>query len=601
MLFRRMFLLLLFLVVVSTFLYYITISSFINPRFISIENENIMNNLKRVVDAINRELFHLNTLSNDWAFWNDTYEYVEANNSDYEKSNLLDETFFDSKIDYICIMDLQGKKIWEKALDYQRKISFELEMKIPDTFLSSKELNNNKSLSGIIETSQGLMLLSISQILRSNKQGPSRGYFIMGKLADSHIIKLLREQTNTSFTINKTLRSDDEIFLNFKNNNYLYSTEDNTIIASHILDAIDGTRYEISLSEERILTKQGRKLVTYTWISLGGIGVAILVFFALMFHVWVLKPLLKLKEHTDQISKTAIINNRLYPYRKDEIGALSNQIEEAFANLFITRNKLMDISFQSGMREMAATYLHNLRNSITPLFLKLINIRMLSQSRNTERVDATFESLKKFEMSDEAHDYLEYLELVFRELMKLLGRINKNIDIIDSARTDFENELLKMQKFIRLENTNEMIPVSEIITDIDKIFNNKNIKLETNMIEGYDIEKLFIKTDRILFKYIYNQLVRFVMNYLQARDISLEFKLEENDTSHLFIINLEFLPAVEIDKIKNIFNRNNFQLYFDFGVDLHWCANTLKNFAGQIEAGDLTNSRQYIKILLALK
>ena len=61
---------------------------FILPSFQTLEREELLKNMDRVVQAIEREAQHLTVSAADWATWDDTYQYVQDRNDAYRESNL---------------------------------------------------------------------------------------------------------------------------------------------------------------------------------------------------------------------------------------------------------------------------------------------------------------------------------------------------------------------------------------------------------------------------------------------------------------------------------------------------------------------------------
>ena len=73
------------------------------PHLNKLETQQGIKNLSRVENRINQELELMSILASDWAEWDDTYNYVVDLNKDYETSNLVDNSLFELKIDFIFI------------------------------------------------------------------------------------------------------------------------------------------------------------------------------------------------------------------------------------------------------------------------------------------------------------------------------------------------------------------------------------------------------------------------------------------------------------------------------------------------------------------
>ena len=95
------------------------------PSFLDLERQHIDSNVQRVVHALGNELEHLSVLTNDWAAWDDTYEYIIDENAEFEVSNLIDSTFSLNKLNLIYLIDTSGQKVWGKVFadDFETPIA----------------------------------------------------------------------------------------------------------------------------------------------------------------------------------------------------------------------------------------------------------------------------------------------------------------------------------------------------------------------------------------------------------------------------------------------------------------------------------------------
>lgn len=176
------------------------------PTYIALEESAIIENLQRVKEAITREIQHLDTYCRDWAFWDDTYDYVETHAEEYEVSNLIPETFSSAKLNMILVVDATGIPVWQGTYDFRQNLELNMTSILADPatrkFLlgfpaEESQLPEHKS-TGILLTSHGPMLIASRPILTSNVQGPARGAMIMGRFLDDETISVIREQTKST-------------------------------------------------------------------------------------------------------------------------------------------------------------------------------------------------------------------------------------------------------------------------------------------------------------------------------------------------------------------------------------------------------------------
>nr|MBC7245523.1 PAS domain S-box protein [Chloroflexota bacterium] len=161
-------------------------------HFSEMEQQEVQRGVAQALNSFAHELIHLDWLVQDWAYWDDTYRFVLDGNEEYIQANLVDQTFFDSRINLILIADTSARIVFAKAFDLDR----EEEISIPEfaqdklypghPLLDHRDTTSSKV--GILQLSIGPMLVASRPILTSKNEGPIRGSFIMGRLVDKEIL-----------------------------------------------------------------------------------------------------------------------------------------------------------------------------------------------------------------------------------------------------------------------------------------------------------------------------------------------------------------------------------------------------------------------------
>jgi PAS domain S-box-containing protein len=166
----------------------------IQPAFQNLEYRQAIDDAHRVQAGLENELMSLGSIANDWASWDDTYEFAENHNRRYIESNYLDPSLLSrvSKVDLLAIFDRQGSELLNG--NFHPEIgngvtiqSFSGESP-PILSLLTPVLADETSLTGILQTDQGLLLLVARPIYDSQAQGPSRGVLIMGRFLSQSVL-----------------------------------------------------------------------------------------------------------------------------------------------------------------------------------------------------------------------------------------------------------------------------------------------------------------------------------------------------------------------------------------------------------------------------
>ncbi|GAB0056484.1 Sensor histidine kinase RcsC [Candidatus Magnetaquicoccaceae bacterium FCR-1] len=174
----------------------------IYPSFERLDEEHALENGRRSVQAIHRELHHLGLMAQDWAFWDDTYRFIEDQYPEYLSSNLAPEIFANVHVDVLFYYNQAGDVVWGHVIDDRKDIHVwpEFPVNRPDHPLRNHPdpLEGHRS---ILVTERGLLLVATFAILTSDRKGPARGTLLMGRFLDEDLVKTLREQTGVAFQL----------------------------------------------------------------------------------------------------------------------------------------------------------------------------------------------------------------------------------------------------------------------------------------------------------------------------------------------------------------------------------------------------------------
>ncbi|MFW5792520.1 MAG: CHASE4 domain-containing protein, partial [Desulfohalobiaceae bacterium] len=96
---------------------YLTSRVVILSGFERIETDIAHQNARRALNALHNELDRIDTLLIDWAFWDDTVQFVQDGNEEYEASNLVDIIFIEQSLDLIAFFTPDGTLFWGSSYD----------------------------------------------------------------------------------------------------------------------------------------------------------------------------------------------------------------------------------------------------------------------------------------------------------------------------------------------------------------------------------------------------------------------------------------------------------------------------------------------------
>lgn len=171
----------------------------------TIEREDTYKNVGRVLNAFSQEEARLNISVSDWARWNDTYEFVQGNLSEYPTQNLMDETFENFQINVMLFINRSGQFVYGEAFDLikgeEMPVPQSLEQHIGAGSLLLNHPTIRSTINGILVLPDRLMFISSWPVLTNEGEGPIQGSLIMGRYLDDVVIKRIETITQLKVTV----------------------------------------------------------------------------------------------------------------------------------------------------------------------------------------------------------------------------------------------------------------------------------------------------------------------------------------------------------------------------------------------------------------
>ncbi|MCB2184225.1 MAG: PAS domain S-box protein [Desulfobulbaceae bacterium] len=323
-----------------TFIFYALFKTVILNNFDKIETRFVNDSIARVKASIVNEAAALDTITHDWASWDDTYLFIEDRNKEYQKANIVADTFTSSaKIDYLLYFDLNANLVHGSFYDRQK----EEVASVPLEFIA--QLQGNSALfhhpgteshnEGIIILSGSPLLIAARPILNSNGDGPRKGTLLMMRLFDDERIEGIKESTRADFTIHKIGSPLPDPYSTIPLASLLKAPDTVSIaplnedrVAGYFLqnDIFGDPQLFLRLVFPRDIHIQGQRTLNYLiWSSIGTCLFFALVIFLILDRV-VLRRLATLNQDVLKISRTAQPANRVHLPGTDELATLSSSI-----------------------------------------------------------------------------------------------------------------------------------------------------------------------------------------------------------------------------------------------------------------------------------
>lgn len=172
--------------------------------FDSLENDSASQQLSRITHYIDAERADVDLLVNDWANWNDTFDYAQGEHDGYYEENLSEGYLGELGMSFGAVINGQGNLVWGEVYPANRAAK-PLDYLFPDGIRTGSVLlsptTSGELVSGLIDTERGPAIVTSSAIFKSSGIGAPGGYLIVGKLLDAHRMDIISDTMLTPVNI----------------------------------------------------------------------------------------------------------------------------------------------------------------------------------------------------------------------------------------------------------------------------------------------------------------------------------------------------------------------------------------------------------------
>ena len=325
--------------------------SIIMRSYVDLEFEQAETNAERLERAFKEDLDAIKAIVIDWAFWDDTYEFVQTGDAAYVESNLTTESFLIHSLNLIAIFDGDRNLVYGRVFDPETEELSEIPSELLDALKRHPNLLNRSikepELAGFLPLDQGPMTVASHVILTSEGEGPAQGSLLMGQYFGEAQLTTLSETTRLQvegflYNANNLLDGDlpDDVrtiapTLNSHLETIAVQTLDNNTIAKYVLisNLIGEPALILKASSDRDIYAKGQtSLHYYFWSSLV-IGVGFCLLILLLLRYLVLIRLGALSRQVSHISGTNQEPVQISLPGQDELAQLATTINWAVQQL----------------------------------------------------------------------------------------------------------------------------------------------------------------------------------------------------------------------------------------------------------------------------
>ena len=355
---------------------YIVSRTVLGSSFDELDDESARVNITRALDALAVEISAIDTFVFDWAFWDDTYAFIEDENVEYVESNLVDEMFAVTPLGLMLFINSDGRIIWGKTAasgDERPTTSLPDELVNllePDSILL-RHPDTASVVKGIVRLPVAPMLLSSRPIITSDLQGPVRGTIIMGRYLTPERIKLLAETTYLSLSVREI--ADPELPSDFTEALSAMSHEERIFVRALDSDSIAGyglvtdvfgePALAIRADMPRDIHSEGQATVRYLVVSILLAGLAFSLVTFLLIEKLILSRLSRLSLEVKRVASTDLPTARLSLSGPREVARVADGINSMLGRLEELHSEVVETERLRGKEAEAAARTEELERS----------------------------------------------------------------------------------------------------------------------------------------------------------------------------------------------------------------------------------------------
>lgn len=343
-------------------LFTIPVRTILLDSFTRLEQAQMVTDLARAENALNKQLDALANSVRDYAFSDATYAYTKSHNPSYIQSHVTTVGINNLRLNMLAIYDQSGNLLYGTGFNYERNQQEQLPSYFSDPVFPSNPLLAHKGLpeanKGIIRLPAGPMLVASLPILTNRQTGPQQGSIVVGRYISVDTQADLADTTQLSLSMDQPSKAFDSLFASSAS---IVRTVGDNVVGSALLRTFDGQPVLVlSVTSPRTVFGQGVNIVFYLAASLLVITLAFAILFIVLLERVIISRMGRLSARVAEIGAMNDPSARVSVDGADEIARLGASI-----------NRTLDTLERSGRsrRETEASYRNVVEHTAESIFV----------------------------------------------------------------------------------------------------------------------------------------------------------------------------------------------------------------------------------------
>jgi diguanylate cyclase (GGDEF)-like protein len=338
-----------------------------------LEREDAEDHVNDVCKILQSQLEDLNLVTNDYAAWDSTYEFMLHPTARYVSSDLSEDIFRTREVHLYMLVDPNFKVILAKPFTDNTRAT--LAADVAELLVAIKRRSQaEESVVGFLTLTSGPAMVAIRPVLTTRNTGPARGTLIIVRDFGPAELAKLSELASVPVSISGTIGQGADLRRGGELRHTAIETvplDDNRLLSStEIRDIWRQPRIRLQIEQNRNIWHRGQETTRNLVIGLVIVG---LLFAGA--NVWLMQQLVvrrveRLIQFTNDTQNTGL-NTRIAMRGADEIAQLGRHMNQMLQRLQNSQEKLLSV--QERLR-FEATH-----DSLTGIWNRGAALRLLDQ------------------------------------------------------------------------------------------------------------------------------------------------------------------------------------------------------------------------------
>ena len=252
---------------------YFLARSIVMRGFYSLETRQVVKDVERARNSLAAEITALANVTREWATWDDMYAFVETADPAFEKANLTENNYTQTRSTAILIVNTTGRVVYGRGFNQETKSFETLDPALVEYLRQNPKLTSTAeghSASGIILLKGRPIVFAAKPIVKGSGSGTPRGVVVLTRHLESAEIKHLAEDTRLQLDIDPANESAAAL----STDPGVTITGPDTVRGAVLVPDYSGAPgVVITVSEPREIVATGRAAVSLAGFALAGFGI----------------------------------------------------------------------------------------------------------------------------------------------------------------------------------------------------------------------------------------------------------------------------------------------------------------------------------------